>query len=280
MKKYILTTLFILLCSINITSCSSKKGAAQGMPPVPVTAFQVEAKTIPAPFQFVGVARSSHEVEIRSRVEGYLWKIAYTEGSMVNPDDLLFQIDPRQYDADLEAALGELDRQKAILWRAQQSLDRIQPLYELNAVSLRDLDNATASVLSAEASVIVAKANVLNAELNLSYTRITSPIKGLTGRAAYKEGTLIIPSVNGLLTIVSVIDPIWVLFSVSDNELLQAHGEKSRNQLILPPQQEYSVSLKLANGTIFPEEGKVNFSCPSRGVRPVSFPMRPSIISS
>ncbi len=245
-------------------ACQSKKGTAQPAMPVSVTAFQVEPQTIPAPFEFVGVAKSSHPVEIRSRVEGYLWKIAYTEGSMVNEGDLLFQIDPRQFEASLLEAEGEMARQEAILWRAERSLARIEPLYTKNAVSLRDLDDATAQVLASEASVIAAEGNLINAELNLSYTSITSPIKGLTGRAAFKEGSLISPSVNGFLTEVSIIDPIWVLFSISDNELIVSQGEKSKNQLILPQDQSaYSVSLELSDGSIFPYTGEVNFKSPT-----------------
>lgn len=232
-------------------------------PPVTVTAFKVEPQTIPADFEYVGVARSSHPVQIRARVEGYLWSIAYTEGSMVTENELLFQIDPREFEAKLEEAQGELARQEAILWRAQRSYERIKPLYEKNAASLRDLDDATAAVLAAEASVIIAKGNLYEAELNLSYTRITSPIKGWSGRAAFKEGTLITPSVNGLLTEVSVIDPIWVLFSISDNDILLGKGEKAKNELILPEQQEFTVTLELADGSIYPCPGKVNFASPT-----------------
>lgn len=251
----------LVVCAIALASCS--KPVQPPRPPVSVTAFKVEPQTIPADFEYVGVARSSHPVEIRARVEGYLWKIAYTEGSMVKENDLLFQIDPREYEAKVEEAQGELARQEAILWRAQRSLERIQPLYERNAASLRDLDNATAAVLAAEASVIMAKANLYEADLNLSYTHITSPIDGWTARAAFKEGTLITPNVNGLLTEVSVIDPVWVLFSISDNDLLLGKGETAKKELILPTQKEYSVSLELANGTIYPCTGQVNFTSPT-----------------
>lgn len=182
---------------------------------------------------------------------------------MVEENHLLFKLDPREYEAKLQEALGELAKQEAILWRAERNLARMKPLYEKNAASLRDLDDATASVLAAEASVMVAQGNVKEAELNLSYTKVASPIKGLTGRAVFREGTLITPNVNGLLTLVSVIDPIWVLFSVSDNELLQGQGESSLNRLILPAEEEYTVTLELADGSLFPHKGKVNFTSPT-----------------
>lgn len=245
-----------------MTGCQEKKEPSAKKAPIPVTAFKVEAQTIPAVFEFVGVAKSSHPVEIRARVEGYIWSIDYLEGSEVKQDDLLFVLDPLPFQASLDEAKGVLAHQEAILWRSQRSLDRIAPLFTKNAVSQRDLDDATASVLAAEASVLSAKANLVQAELNLSYTRVTSPIRGLSSRAAYREGTLVTPNANGLLTLVSVIDPIWVLFSVSDNQLVQGQGEEARKQLVLPPQQEYSVTLEMSDGTMFPYPGYVNFSSP------------------
>jgi membrane fusion protein, multidrug efflux system len=258
-----MTKITLLGVLLLMSSCHSDKGAKLGAPPIEVTGFHVEPLTIPADFEFVGVAKSSHPVEIRSRVEGYLVSIDYIEGSMVDENDQLFQIDPRQFEASVEEAQGELARQEAILWRAERSLERIKPLYEKNASSLRDLDNATAQVLSAQASVIMAEANLIQADLNLSYTQIIAPVRGLVGRALFREGTLITPSINGLLTLVSVIDPIWVYFSVSDNDRLQGWQERSNEELILPEQQKYSVALQLADGSQFPYKGRVNFTSPT-----------------
>ena len=257
MKAY-----FLVLCGLLLVG-SGCKTIPKEKPPLGVNAFHVEPQTIPATFEFVGVAKSSHPVQIRARVEGYLNSIDYVEGSMVEKDTLLFQLDPRQFLASLEAAQGALARQDAVLWRAKRSLARIEPLYKQNAASQRDFDDATAQVLTAEASVIIAKQNVVQAELNLSYTHITSPIKGLTGRALFRDGSLITPSVNGLLTEVSVIDPIWVYFSVADNELLKGRAEGDAKTLILPAEHQYEVTLELADGSIFPHKGKVNFASPT-----------------
>ena len=251
----------LLIYSMILFGCSSKKEGPPKLPPV-VTAFQVEKKTIPATFEFVGVAKSSHPVEIRARVEGYLWSIDYVEGSAVKIGQQLFQLDPRTYEASLEEAVGALAREEAILWRAQRSLDRMTPLFAKNAVSQRDLDDATAAVLTAEAGVLEATANLTQAELNLSYTKVTSPIDGFASRAVFREGTLITPNVNGLMTEVSVLDPIWVLFSIADKERLQGQSEQEKKELILPLQQEYEVQIELGNGSIFPYIGRVNFSSP------------------
>ena len=173
-----------------------------------------------------------------------------------------FEIDHRPFVASLEQAKGALARQEAVLWRAKKSLERIEPLYKQNAASLRDYDDAIAQVLTAEATVIEAKANVVQAELNLSWSYISSPIHGWSGKAFYREGTLISPNTTGLLTYVDIIDPIWVYFSVSDNELLQGRAEGVSASLILPEKQNYAVSLQLADGSIFPYTGKVNFASP------------------
>lgn len=244
-------------------------GAAWGCAPKPqekpkvnVTAFRVEPHTIAADFEFVGVVKSSHQVEIRSRVEGYLTAIDYVEGSMVDKFSLLFEIDHRPFQASLDAAKGALDRQEAVLWRAKRSLERIEPLYKEHAASKRDLDDATASVLAAEASVIEAKANVTQAELNLEFSYIASPVHGWSGRAFFREGSLINPAVNGLLTYVDIIDPIWVYFAVSDNELLQGRAEGNAATLILPQEHSFTVTLQLSDGSYFPHTGKVNFTAP------------------
>lgn len=255
MKKRLL-----LLIVLALVACHSKKAISP--PLTQVSAFEVQTHTIPADFEFVGVTKSSHPVEIRSRVEGYLTAIDYVEGSLVREGDLLFEIDPREFEASVVMAEGELERQQAILWRAQKSLERIQPLYEKNAASLRDLDNATAQVLAAEASVMAAEGNLIKARLNLSYTTITSPITGMSGRALHQAGSLITPSINGLLTYVSIIDPIWVYFSVTNSELLQGRAEKAQEQLIVPQTEDYVVILRLSDGSTFPYRGAVNFSSP------------------
>jgi membrane fusion protein (multidrug efflux system) len=255
---------FFLLCSLSLLlfGCHSKPKQPTH-PPVGVTAFTVEAKTIPAKFTFVGVARSSHPVDIYARVEGYLLSIDYLEGSMVKKDDLLFHLDPSPYLDTLAETKGELAREEANLWRAKRDLQRLEPLYEQKAASQKDRDNALSQVLSSEAAVLAAQASVKKAELNVSYTYVKSPIEGLSNRAAYREGTLITPNVNGLLTQISVINPIWVLFPVSDSELLQSKAEGKSDHLILPEQQNYSVELKLADGSLFPYKGNVNFASPT-----------------
>lgn len=263
-KKQITTMhLFTILAFLLITSCNSHSPPPQSLPPTPVTIFLVEPTTVPAVMDFVGVAQSSHPVEIRARVQGYLDKIAYTEGAMVKEGDLLFQLDQKPYVAKLDNAKADLDKQQAILWNANTTVERLQPLYAQKAASKRDLDNAIAQQLSAEAEVIAAKARVVEAELNLGYTTITAPLRAMSGRSQYREGALITPGDQGLLTTLNVLDPIWVYFSVSDADLLRYQTQTAEKQLVLPEDLNFEVQVGLSDGTLFPSHGKVDFADPS-----------------
>lgn len=261
--------LLIPLFSLFLSSCKEKK------PPAPqsvdVTEFVVEPKTIPAIFDFVGFAESSHPVEIRARVEGYLDKIAYIEGQLVQEGDLLFQLDPKQYAAQVEQAKGEVAKREAILENAKLTVNRLSPLYQQKAASKKDLDNAIASELSAAASLLSAKAQLLFNEINLGYTTIRSPITGLSARSQYHEGALINPGANSLLTTVSVFDPIWVYFTISDNDILRARQQQEEHQLtlpssnqniVLPQENEYIVEVIQSDGTTFAHKGKVDYTAP------------------
>lgn len=254
---------FYFLILLSFSSCHKKNPQMPTPPPVDVVAFNVEAKTIPATFEFLGFAESSHPVEIRARVEGYLTDIAYTEGQLVHEGDLLFKLDPKQYEVKVEQSKGDVTKQEAVLENANLTVNRLKPLYQQKAASKKDLDNAIAAQLSAEASLQTAKAQLNENELNLSYTTIHSPITGLADRSRYREGALITPGTNSLLTTVSVVDPIWVTFTVSDNDLLHARQQKQEHRIILPQQNEFDVEVILNDGSVLPNRGKVNFSAPT-----------------
>ena len=259
MKISKLSSLFIGFCFF--TACSKPAPA----PPqaVGVTVMRVVSQTIPADFQYVGVAESSHIVELRARVEGYLTKIAYPEGSLVHTGDLMFVLDERPFVASLDMAKGELARQQAILWNAEQSKNRMVPLYKENAVSQRDYDNAIAEELAAKASVMTAEANVEQAALNLGFASIEAPVTGMASKAIFREGALISPGPNSLLTNIYVIDPIWVNFSVSEGDILKARDEREKHLLVYPEDNHFSIEVIMSDGTVFPAEGVVNFTDPA-----------------
>ena len=241
------------------------KAAAPAPAPVPVTAVRIQPQTIPCNFEYIGVGESSHIVQIRARVEGYLESIDYTEGGMVHQGDLMFVLDQRPFIAVVESMKGALDRQKAVLWNAQQTKGRMVPLYAKNAVSLRDLDNAIAEELSAEANVQSATADLYKSELNLGFASISAPVTGLASQAKYREGALISPGPGdeNLLTTLYVVDPIWVNFSVSDEDLLKARRDVAAGRLIWPKNHAFHIEAILSDGTVVPAEGTIDFTNPA-----------------
>ncbi len=250
------------LAALSLISCHSQPKARPPLPPANVTSFTVVEESIPKVYDFVGFVESSHPVEIRARVEGYLDKIAYAEGSLVQEGDLLFQLDPKQFQASVEEAKGNVAKQEALLENATLTVNRLKPLYAQKATSKKDLDNATSNLLTAQASLQSAQADLLNAEINLGYTTITSPITGMSDRSKFREGALISPGANGLLTTVSVIDPIWVNFNVSENEIVNFTREAVDKKILLP-QAEFDVELILSDGNVYKHMGKVSFSSPT-----------------
>lgn len=253
--------LFILI--ILLSGCHEPKQRPK-LPPPTVSYVVIKEQDVPAVFEFIGVAESSHLVDIRSRVEGYLLEINYVEGSLVKTGQQLFQIDPKPFQAALDKAKAQVDREKAVLWNATKARERLEPLYSQKAASLRDLDNAIADEMAAIASVQAAQAQVVEAELNLGYTTIQSPVDGLSGAAKWRQGALISPQgQDGLMTTVSVVNPIWVNFSVSERDLLRSQNQISKNKLIFPKDDSFTVELTLSDGEKYPFKGIVNFASPT-----------------
>ncbi|WP_068469760.1 efflux RND transporter periplasmic adaptor subunit [Candidatus Protochlamydia phocaeensis] len=255
-------SLYLSLLLIVLAACS-KTDIKPPPPKVDVTDYVVEPKTIPAVFDFIGFAESSHAVEIRARVEGYLDTIAYEEGQIVNEGQLLFQLDPRQYEAKVAQAKADVSKQEAILENAKLTVNRLTPLYEQKATSKKDLDNAIANQLSAEASLQASKAQLLDSKIQLDYTTIRSPVTGMADKAKFREGALISPGPDNLLTTVSVLDPMWVYFTISDNDILTVTQQQANKKLILPKDDQYKVEIILGDGNIFPYNGRVDFSSPT-----------------
>lgn len=260
-KLSFFSNLLFIVSAIFLFSCSKKQKYEEVA--IPVTAMQVIEQTIPANFQFVGVAESSHIVELRARVEGYLESINYAEGEIVRQNQLMFVLDQRPFIAEVEKAEGEVIRQKAKLWDARQSKNRMVPLYKENAVSQRDYDNAISDEYAAEGNLITAEGNLYKAELNLGFASIKAPVSGMASRAIYREGALIAPGPHSLLTNIFVLDPIWVNFSVSEGDILKARKEKAANQLVFPKDNNFKIEVILSDDSIFPAEGKINFLDPA-----------------
>ena len=210
-----------------------KEVKSEGRPPTPVTAVTIEPRDTPIVVEFVAQTQSSHQVEIRARVNAFLEKRTYVEGSLVKAGQVMFRMDPKPFQAQLDAELGALRQQQARLITARANLKRVKPLTEQDALSQKDLDDATGQEQAAAAAVETAKANVEQARLNLSYTTINSPLKGLSSYARIQDGAYV-NQANSLLTYVAKTDPIWVNFSISENDVLKYRGQAERGRLILP----------------------------------------------
>ena len=245
-------------------ACGKKEPPKTAPPPQEVTVLTVTPKTVPATMEFVAQAASSHQVEIVARVSGFLEKILYREGEVIKEGQVMFQMDQKPFQAQVAAAKGEMENRKAQLWTAKANLDRIKPLAEQDAASKSDLDNATGSVQSAEASVYEAQAKLDKAQLDLSYTIIKSPVTGVSSKALMREGAYLTPTGStSQLTYVAQLNPIWIDFTISQNQRAALGEEVRKGRLSLPKDQGYEVELELSDGQRYPYKGKVNFADPS-----------------
>jgi membrane fusion protein (multidrug efflux system) len=243
-----------------------------------VTVLTVAPRDIPYTPSFVAQTESSRQVDIVARVSGFLDRIAYREGDLVQQGQLLFQLDPKPFMARLEAARGELQAQQARLTTAQATLGRVKPLAEQNALSQADLDKAQGEFDSARAAVFSAQAKVTEAELDLGYTTIRSPVTGLSSRSTQREGAYLnAQSSDATLTYVAAVDPIWVTFSVSQNLAAKWRDLIAKKQMIEPPNRRYEVGIVLPDGTPYPYRGKIDFSDPSFSQETGSFMVRASL---
>jgi membrane fusion protein (multidrug efflux system) len=185
-------------------------------------------------------------------------------------------MDQKPFKVQLEQAKAALAKQEAALQVASQNLARVKPLAAANALSQKDLDDANGQYQSAAAAVDQAKASVEQAKLNLSYTVITSPVTGITSSAQQADGTYLSPA-NSQLTTVAVISPVYVNFSLSENERLKYRDEVAKGILREPKDKNYLAEVVLADGSIFPFTGKVTFAAPSFNAQTGTFVIRVTV---
>lgn len=241
-----------------------------------VSVVTVEAKDVPFTPEFVAQTQSSQLVNIQARVSGFLEKRVYQEGSLVKEGQTLFLMDQKPFKVQLDQAEAALAKQKAAMVTACANLARVKPLVEQDALSRKDLDEATGQCRSYEAAVDQARAQVESARLNLSYTVIKSPVTGISSYAQQTEGTFISPQ-NSLLTTVAVLSPIWVNFSISENEW-QSLSEQTRKGLLREPKgKKYVVEVILVDGSIFPHTGRLTFADYSFNPQTGTFLIRASV---
>ena len=282
------------------TACGRSTPVAAASKPLEVSVADVQQKDVPLYREWIGTVDGLVNAEIKAQVSGYLVKQEYTEGSFVRQGQLLFQIDPRPFQADLDQAegrlaqtQGELAQARAQLaqaeaevavaeanqHRVQLDVDRYTPLAAQHAITQQDLDNANQDNMAAKAQLQAAEAQVETdkaqitaamaavqsvtaavetARINLGFTLLTSPIDGIPGIAQLQVGALVSPA-SGALTTVSTLDPIKVYFTISEQEYLERKREYPTPAKFLEARARVQLDLILADGTTFPEKGKVDF---------------------
>jgi membrane fusion protein, multidrug efflux system len=258
-----LTCCALAACGVLAAGCSKEA------PPPPraapeVTVFTVTPTSIPYTPTFVAQTESSRQVNIVARVSGFLERIAYQEGDLVKQGQLMFTLDQKPFQAQLNQANGELQSQEARLATAQSTFDRVKPLAEQEALSQSDLDKAKGELDAARAAVFSARAKVEEAKLNMSYTTITSPVTGLASRALQRQGAYVNSTADSArLTYVAAIEPIWVNFSVSQNQMAKWSEAQAKGQITAPPNDNFDVEIALPGGNKYPHKGKISFTDPS-----------------
>jgi len=264
--------LAISMSAIVLAGCSKNGAGGPGSPP-DVQVVQVEQKDVPIYREWIGTLEGLVNADVRGQVTGYLLRQDYKEGNFVQQNQLLFEIDPRPFQASLDeakaqlaTATAQLANAQAIQKRTELDVERYTPLAKEQAASQQDLDNSVQNNLAALATVATARAQIKSAEaavesaqLNLGFTRLTSPIDGIAGTAQLQVGALVSQS-SGAVTTVSTVDPIKVYFTVSESEYLDFNR---RFPTVSGREAEFKrtpLDLILADGTTYQHQGTIDFA--------------------
>lgn len=243
----------LLLAGLVCLSCAKKPAPAPS--PLAVEVVTAIQKDVPITKEWIGSLDGYINADIRPQVTGYVLRQVYKEGTFLRRGDLLFDIDPRQFQAALGQAKGFLAQTEAALGKAKLDVARFTPLVAQRAISQQELDNALAAERQAQANVDSARAAVEQAQLNLTWTKVTSPIDGIAGIAKSQVGDL----VNGqtTMTTVSVVDPIKVYFNPSEQEYMAWALKRGPVDAVrsTPPQDKGMLTLILSDGTAYPQRG-------------------------
>ena len=236
----------------------AEKDAANPAQPPGVTILKVPEENVNPAAEFVGRVEAIQTVDLRARVEGYIKKLVFDEGAEVKAGNLLILLEQAPYKAKVNEARAKVALAKATLDKAKQYLDRLKSV-RAGGIAATEMDNALAAEATARAQLQEAQAGLEQAELNLGYTTIKAPINGRIGRAAYTVGNLVGPGSEALARIVQM-DPIRVVYSVSENEYVTARMEAAAHHGENPVQ--FIPRLKLPNGEMFPKDGRMDFADP------------------
>jgi membrane fusion protein (multidrug efflux system) len=251
----------LVVTPLLLTACGGSE-VPKSVPSVAVTVIKVAPEDVPVTTIFVAQTQSSQAVNIQARVSGFLEQRVYTEGSTVKTGQVLFEMDKKPFEAQVDGAYAALQRNIAALEVARANLARTKPLVEQDALSQRDLDNARGQFEKSAAEVEQSKAQLESAQLDLSYATITSPVDGVSSFSAVADGTYL-DSKNSQLTTISVLSPMWINFSLSENDMERIRREEKEGLLRPPKDLQFTVEVELGDGTLFPQKGRIDFTDPS-----------------
>lgn len=260
MRSKALTLLFCL--SVALSACKGQEEAAQAPPPPDIPVVVAKAQDVPLFMEFVGQVFGFKDIAIRARVEGFLEDIHFEEGSVVEEKQLLYTLESQPFEEAVAARMSNVAEAQTMLAKATSDLGRIKPLAELKAVSQSDLDGAVAQFEAAQASLEAAQANLRASRIQLGYTKVYSPITGIIGKTKAKVGDFVGREPNPvILNVVSQIDIILVEFFLTENQYLEA-ARRYLDEAIdgqVPEDKRAVLELILADGTLYPEKGRVDF---------------------
>ncbi|RKX82861.1 MAG: efflux RND transporter periplasmic adaptor subunit, partial [Spirochaetes bacterium] len=233
--------------------------------PPTVIVEEVRRETVPLYTDYVGRTEASKSVEIRARVDGFLERRTFREGGLVQKGDLLFVIDALPYEAKVRQLEAQVQRRDATLAKTHRDVDRLEPLYKRNAASRLDFDNALSAREEAEAELASANAQLEQARLELSYTRISTPITGLVGAREVSIGALVGSKGTSLLTTVQQTDPMWVTFNMTAEEYLKVQRDIQRpeSQDDEPVDVGSLIEIHLPDGSRYEYSGDIDFTDPA-----------------
>ena len=209
----------------------------------PVAVYEVKVEDVPWPAEFQAQASGSRAVEVRARVQAIIQKRLYEEGDFVKEGQQLFQLERDQYEAQMQQALAQFNN-------AEREWKRVRPLYEKNAVSQKERDNALAAYDTARAALRAAR-------INLNYCQVVSPVSGYSSKENFTEGNLV--SNNSLLTYVNQTNPMHIDFSIAAPERMRRQQLQASGRLVFPKDGKYTARLRLLDGTMYQGKGEVTF---------------------
>jgi len=252
-----------LFClSVALSACKGQEETAQAPPPPDIPVVVIKAQDVPLFMEFVGQVFGFKDIAIRARVEGFLDDIHFEEGSVVEEKQLLYTLESQPFEEAVAARMSNVAEARTMLAKASSDLGRIKPLAELKAVSQSDLDGAVAQFEAAQASLEAAEANLRASRIQLGYTKVYTPITGIIGKTKAKVGDFVGREPNPvILNVVSRTDTILVEFFLTENQYLETARRYLKREE--SGETEYGeravLELILADGTLYPHKGKVDF---------------------